>query len=184
MNAQINVQSQCAKLIWFTGLSGAGKTTLSNALHAQLALKGVLSVVLDGDIIRKTVNSDLGFSLEDRTENLRRVAEISRLFLNSNFVVIGAFISPLESDRGMIKNIVGADKYIEIYVNTPLEICEQRDVKGLYKRARKNEIKDFTGLSSLYEPPSDPDLTIDTSKMSITECVDLLMSYLWPQLTL
>ncbi len=174
---------QIPKLIWFTGLSGAGKTTLSNALKNRFVIHGFSAVVLDGDEVRKTINRDLGFSLNDRTENLRRVAEISRLFLDINIIVLGAFISPLVSDRTMIKNIVGEDNYVEIYLSTPIDICEQRDVKGLYQKARNNEISNFTGLSSVYESPKAPHLSINTAAISITECVDYIFDFLIGKIT-
>ena len=177
MNTEINQIQQLPKLIWLTGLSGAGKTTLSNGLYALLKENGFISIVLDGDDIRKTVNRDLGFTLNDRTENLRRVAEISRLFLDLNIIVIAAFISPLASDREMIKKITGKDRYTEIYVNTPLEICEQRDVKGLYKKARNSEISNFTGLSSAYEIPNQPDFMINTVDYTPEQCTDQLYQF-------
>jgi adenylyl-sulfate kinase len=184
MNMQLNHQIKKSKLIWFTGLSGAGKTTLSNALYERFKDNGYLSVVLDGDEIRNTINSDLGFTLEDRTENLRRVAEISRLFLDLNIIIIGAFISPLISDRAMIKKIVGEENYLEIYVNTPIDICEQRDVKGLYKKARNKEISNFTGLSSTYEQPLNPDFKINTADVSVEQCTDQLYQFIFNKIKL
>ena len=176
MHIQINNKIQRPKLIWFTGLSGAGKTTLSNALHERLKQNGFLSIVLDGDIVRKTINSDLGFSIEDRTENLRRVAEISRLFLDLNIIVLAAFISPLTSDREMIRKIVGDEHYLEVYVNTPLDVCEKRDVKSFYKKARNNEINNFTGISAIYEEPITPDICINTSDLTIETSIDQIYS--------
>lgn len=166
------------KLIWFTGLSGAGKTTLSKGVHNLLKRQHLYSVLLDGDEIRKTINKDLGFSHEDRTENLRRVAEISLLLLQQNLFVIGAFISPLITDREMVKNIIGDDNFIEVYVNTPLHICEQRDIKGLYKKARNNELKNFTGISSIYEAPPNPDFIINASNSSIDLSVQEVFEFL------
>lgn len=159
-------------LIWFTGLSGSGKSTLANALEFRLHQEGVKTYALDGDNIRKGINKDLTFSPEDRTENIRRIAEIANLFVDAGVVVLGAFVSPYKKDRENIASIVGNSNFVEIFVNTSLEACEKRDVKGLYKKARKGEIKDFTGVNAPYEAPSNPDLEIVTDGLSIEECVD------------
>jgi len=173
---RIGKLNQTPKLIWFTGLSGSGKSTLANALEERLFEKGLLTYILDGDHVRMGINKDLGFSKEDRKENLRRVAEIARLFLDAGFIVIAAFVSPLESDRALVKSIVGADRYFEVYVNTPLEICEKRDVKGLYLKAKSGEISNFTGISALYEPPSNPFLSVDTSDKELQLNIDYIFN--------
>lgn len=158
-------------LIWITGLSGSGKSTIANNLDIELNRQGFHTFSLDGDNIRKGINNNLGFSPEDRKENLRRVAEISKLMLNAGLVIIGAFIAPYEEDRKMIREIVGADNYFEIFVDTPLEICEERDIKGLYAKARRGEIKDFTGISAPYERPANANMVIKTENTSVEETV-------------
>ena len=165
-------------LIWFTGLSGSGKSTLANALEVKLHEENIKVFTLDGDNIRKGINKNLGFSHEDRTENIRRIAEISKLFIEAGIVTIAAFISPYLSDRENIKKIVGINDYVEIYVNTPIEVCEKRDIKGLYKKARTGEIKEFTGVSSVYEKPLNPDITIDTSKEDVNQAVNKIYNYI------
>lgn len=167
-----------AVLIWYTGLSGSGKSTLANAVETNLFSKGINTYTLDGDNIRKGINKNLGFSREDRIENLRRISEIAKLLLETGLVVNAAFISPLASDREMVRSIVGADRFIEVYVSTPLEECERRDVKGLYKKARANEILNFTGISAAYEPPVDADLKINTADQTIDCCVEKILNYL------
>jgi adenylylsulfate kinase len=161
-------------LIWFTGLSGSGKSTLANALEKKLHRDGVKTYSLDGDNIRKGINKDLSFSPEDRTENIRRIAEISSLFIDAGMVVMAAFVSPYKKDRKNIEDIVGKDNFVEIFVNTSLEECERRDVKGLYKKARKGEIKDFTGIDAPYEAPDQPDIEVKTDLMSIEESVQFI----------
>ena len=162
-------------LIWYTGLSGSGKSTLANAVENELFQKGYNSYTLDGDNIRRGINNDLGFSKDDRLENIRRVAEISKLMLDAGLIVNAAFISPLITDRKIIKDIVGVDHLLEIHVSTSLEECERRDVKGLYEKARKGLIKDFTGITSKYEPPNNPDLVIDTQDKDISVCVNEIL---------
>lgn len=159
-------------LIWFTGFSGAGKSTIANILEVRLFSLGICTYSLDGDNIRNGINKDLDFSIKDRSENIRRIAEISKLLIDSGQVVLASFISPFKKDRDNIKMIVGINNFIEVYVNTPIEICEERDVKGLYKKVRNGEIKNFTGISSPYEAPETPDITINTIEMSIEESVD------------
>lgn len=165
-------------VVWFTGLSCSGKSTLANELEKILFEKGNHTYILDGDNIRKGLNSDLHFSKEDRKENLRRIGHVANLFVDAGIICIAAFISPLSEDRELLKNIIGQEKFIEIFVDTPIEICEQRDVKGLYKKARKGEIKDFTGVNAPYEKPTNPNLIIDTSKekieMSIHKIIDII----------
>jgi adenylyl-sulfate kinase len=161
--------------IWFTGLSGAGKSTLSEKLKSVIGEK---CFVLDGDIIRKGLNSDLGFSKEDRKENIRRISEVAKLFNIAGFIVIVAFISPYEFDRDEARRIHEESglKFLEVYINTSLEVCESRDVKGLYLKARKGEIKQFTGISDPYEAPQNPELTLDTDKLSVDQCIDFIMN--------
>lgn len=161
--------------IWFTGLSGAGKSTLANLLEQKLFEKDVHTCLLDGDNIRSGLNNNLGFTEADRTENLRRVAEVAKLFVDSGNVVIAAFITPLESDRKMVRNILGSENYLEIFVDTSLEECEKRDVKGLYKRARAGEISNFTGISAPYEEPEDPDLRVSTVQESTEEILERIL---------
>jgi adenylylsulfate kinase len=165
---------QKAKVIWFTGLSGSGKTTVSSAVEKKLFEMGHFTQLLDGDIIRSGINNNLGFSEEDRTENIRRIAEVSKLIMNCGVVVLCAFISPTDEIRRMAKEIIGADDFIEIFVDTPIEVCEQRDVKGLYQKARKGLIKDFTGVNAPFEKPQDADLVIDTSVVSLEESVAMV----------
>lgn len=165
-------------LIWFTGLSGSGKSTLANLVELELHKKGFSTYILDGDNIRKGVNADLGFSAQDRKENIRRVAEISNLFLDAGIVTIAAFISPYEIDRQMVKNKVGTDNFIQIYVNTSLKECELRDVKGLYKKARAGEITNFTGISAPYEVPVNPDLEVITDGQSIETTVQIILKFI------
>lgn len=167
--------NQKAKLIWFTGLSGSGKSTLAVQLEAILFTKGYKTYLLDGDNIRAGINKDLSFTDIDRIENIRRIGEVSKLMLDSGIVVLSAFISPFQSDREQVKKIVGAENYIEVFVDTPLEVCEQRDVKGLYKKARAGEIKNFTGIDSTYEIPKNPDIIIQTHVLSVNDSLDLLL---------
>ena len=175
---------QRAKLIWFTGLSGSGKSTLAVQLEAQLYIKGYKSYLLDGDNIRTGLNKDLSFSEEGRIENIRRIGEVAKLMLDSGIVVLSAFISPFKSDREKVKEIVGKENYVEVFVNTPLEVCEQRDVKGLYRRARAGEVKNFTGIDSPYESPENPDIAIATDQIGVDEAVALLMKLIEPKIGL
>ena len=158
-------------ILWFTGLSGSGKSTLAYQLEENLFKKGVRTYVLDGDNIRTGLNKDLGFSAEDREENIRRIAEVAKLFVDAGVVVLTAFISPYRKDRAIARSLVGADEFVEIYVKCPLEICEQRDAKGLYEKARSGIIKQFTGIDDPYEEPENPEIVIETDKMSVEECV-------------
>lgn len=168
--------------IWFTGLSGAGKSTLALALEKELYREGILSQLLDGDNIRSGINNNLGFSATDRIENIRRIAEISKLFTGCGIVTLAAFISPTKAIRQMAGEIIGDDDFFEVYIRTPLEVCEQRDTKGLYAKARRGEIKDFTGITSPFEPPANPFLTIDTTQTSIREATRLLMAEFMPKI--
>lgn len=159
-------------LIWFTGLSGSGKSTIANGLEKRLYKEGFRTYSLDGDNIRTGLNMDLTFSPEDRTENIRRIAEVAKLMVDAGLITLGAFVSPYKKDRKMIENIVGKNNFVEIFINTSISECEKRDVKGLYEKARKGEIIDFTGVNAPYEPPENPDLTIVTDHLTITEAVD------------
>tara|TARA_B110000211_G_C13975857_1_gene507124 strand:- start:71 stop:661 length:591 start_codon:yes stop_codon:yes gene_type:complete len=169
-------------LIWFTGLSGSGKSTLANLVEIALHNQGLSTYILDGDNIRKGINKDLNFAPEDRTENIRRIAEISNLMLDAGVITLAAFVSPYFKDRESVKYIVGADNFIEIYVNTSLEECERRDVKGLYKKARAGEVKNMTGISAPYEAPVDPDLEVITDGHSIEESVKTILEFITKKL--
>ncbi|MGB5244264.1 MAG: adenylyl-sulfate kinase [Lutimonas sp.] len=170
-------------LVWFTGLSGSGKSTIANGLEKRLYKEGYRTYSLDGDNIRKGINKDLTFSPEDRTENIRRIAEIAKLMVDAGLITLGAFVSPYKKDREMIENIVGKNNFVEIFVNTSITECEKRDVKGLYKKARKGEIKDFTGVNAPYEPPENPDLMIVTDDLTINEAIDLAFNAIKKKLT-
>ena len=163
------------KILWLVGLSGAGKSTIGDALIERLSAEGVQAARLDGDDLRVGLNSDLGFTPENRLENLRRAAHVAKLFSQLGNLTIASFISPLRADRQKIKEVLG-EQYFEVYIKTSLETCEQRDPKGLYKRARSGELKQFTGVSAVFEAPESPDLIIDTERLTVTEAVDLLRS--------
>jgi adenylylsulfate kinase len=165
-------------VIWLTGLSGSGKSTIANSLEKALFENGIQTYSLDGDSVRGGLNKGLSFSKEDRQENLRRIAEVTKLFMDAGIVVVASFISPLKEDRDLIKSIVGKENFIEVFVNTSLEECERRDVKGLYKKARKGEIENFTGISAPYENPKNPDLEIKTEEMTIENAVNSINIYL------
>lgn len=158
-------------MLWFTGLSGSGKSTVAIALEREFHRRGLLCRILDGDNIRTGINSNLGFSADDRRENIRRIAEVAKLFVDTGIITLAAFISPTEEMRALARDIIGEEDFKEIYVSTPLEECERRDVKGLYARARKGEIKNFTGISAPFEAPQHPALSIDTSRLSLEESV-------------
>jgi adenylylsulfate kinase len=176
--------NQMPALIWFTGLSGSGKSTLAVQLEAELYAEGFKTYLLDGDNIRSGLNKDLTFTDEGRVENIRRIGEVSKLFLDAGVIVLSAFISPFHADREQVKNIVGASRYIEVFVNAPLEVCEQRDVKGLYKKARAGEVKNFTGIDSPYEVPVHPDVVINTHESSIPQSMQRLLEAVKPKITL
>ena len=167
-----------AYLLWLTGLSGSGKSTLANLVENALHKQGLSTYILDGDNIRQGINKDLSFSPEDRTENIRRIAEISNLMLDAGLITLAAFVSPYIKDRKEVQNIVGTDNFIEIFVNTSLEECERRDVKGLYKKARSGEIKNLTGISAPYEAPVNPDLEVITDGQSIEESVEFIINFI------
>ena len=170
-------------MIWFTGLSGSGKSTLAIALERELYKQGILCRILDGDNIRSGINNNLGFSEADRTENIRRIAEVSKLFVDCGIVTIAAFISPTHAIRRMASEIIGEDDFLEVYVSTPIEECERRDVKGLYAKARRGEIKEFTGISSPFEAPEHPFISIDTSRQSLADSVKILLEAVSPKIT-
>ena len=165
-------------VLWFTGLSGSGKSTVANAVAAKLYELQVRNYVLDGDNVRHGLNKDLGFSDEDRTENIRRIGEVSKLFVDSGQVVLTAFISPFQADRQLVRDLLEDQEFIEVYVKCPIEECEVRDPKGLYEKARKGLIPEFTGISSPYEEPSQAELVVETDKFSVEECVEQVINYL------
>ncbi|WP_397364198.1 adenylyl-sulfate kinase [Olleya sp. R77988] len=171
-------------LLWFTGLSGSGKSTIANVVEQELYKLGVKTYTLDGDNIRKGINKDLTFAPEDRTENIRRIAEIANLMIDSGLVVLAAFVSPYKKDRENIKNIVKGVNFVEVFINTSVEECERRDVKGLYKKARAGEIKNMTGISAPYEAPENPDIEIKTEEKTVEEAVQYILSYIKPKLNL
>ena len=175
---------QRGMMLWFTGLSGSGKSTVAIALERELHSRGLLCRILDGDNIRSGINNNLGFSAEDRVENIRRIAEVGRLFVDTGIITIAAFISPNNQLREMAAEIIGKDDYVEVVVSTPLEECEKRDVKGLYAKARRGEIKNFTGISAPFEAPEHPDITLDTSKLPVEESVKILLDYVLPKAVL
>ncbi len=169
-------------VIWFTGLSGSGKSTLANAVEQLLVAEGIHTYVLDGDNIRHGLNSNLDFSESGRHENIRRIGEVSKLFVDAGIVVLTAFISPFKSDRAMVRLLVEADEFMEVFVDCPIEICEQRDVKGLYKKARAGEIPEFTGISSPFENPEHPEITIPTSACTIEDAAKLITNHVLKQI--
>ena len=169
-------------MIWLTGLSGSGKRTIAIALEREVHKRGVLCKLLDGDNIRSGINSNLGFSEEDRKENVRRIAEVSKLFIDTGIVTLAAFISPTTEIRDLAEEIIGSDDFIEVYVSTPLAVCEVRDVKGLYAKAREGKVKNFTGISSPFEAPTHADISIDTSKLSLEESVNELLNLILPRI--
>jgi adenylylsulfate kinase len=171
---------QHAKVIWMCGLSGAGKSTIALRLERELFDRGYVVQVLDGDNLRSGLNSDLGFTDKDRAENLRRVAELSKLLVSGGIISINAFISPTDDSRKKARKIIGEHHFIEVYINAPLRICEQRDMKGLYEKARMGLIRDFTGIDSPFEPPTDADIEIRTDKLDIQESVNRLLKYILP----
>lgn len=176
--------NQRGMMLWFTGLSGSGKSTVAIALERELHSRGLLCRILDGDNIRSGINNNLGFSAEDRVENIRRIAEVGRLFVDTGIITIAAFISPNNQLREMAAEIIGKDDFVEVFVSTPLEECEKRDVKGLYAKARRGEIKNFTGISAPFEAPEHPDITLDTSKLPVEESVKILLDYMLPKAVL
>ena len=175
---RLTLLNQKPCILWFTGLSGSGKSTIANAVELELFKRGRKTYLLDGDNVRHGLNKDLGFSEQDRIENIRRIGEVAKLFVDSGLIVLTAFISPFKSDRQIARSLVKYDEFIEVFIDTPLEVCEQRDPKGLYKKARDGAIKNFTGISSPYEAPEEPQIHIKTDEHSIEECVDIVINYL------
>lgn len=171
-------------LLWFTGLSGSGKSTIANVVEKELYRIGIKTYTLDGDNIRGGINNDLSFSSDDRTENIRRIAEVANLMVDAGLVVLAAFVSPYKKDRDNIRTIVKDVNFVEIYINTSLEVCERRDVKGLYKKARAGKIKNMTGISAPYEVPSNPDIEIKTETESINDAASKIIDYIKPKLKL
>lgn len=175
---------QSSKVIWLTGLSGSGKSTIAQQLEQLLFSEGYFAQVLDGDNIRMGISNNLGFSVEDREENIRRIAEVAKLYLHSGIITLASFISPTRAIRSMARNIIGPEDFVEIFINAPIEVCEQRDVKGLYAKARRGEIKGFTGIDSPYEAPEDPALEIRTDEMSLEDSTRSIYNYLKTQISL
>lgn len=171
---------QKSKVLWCTGLSGSGKSTIAQALERKLYNEGFFAQVLDGDNIRSGINNNLGFTIEDRKENIRRIAEVSKLYINSGIICINSFISPTYEIREYAKEIIGEENFVEIYINAPIEVCENRDVKGLYKKARAGEIKSFTGIDSPYEAPQSPAFEIKTNENTVEEAVEKLYNFIIP----
>ncbi len=165
-------------ILWFTGLSGAGKSTIANAVEVELHRRGYHTYLLDGDNVRHGLNKDLGFTDEDRMENIRRIGESAKLFVDAGLVVLTAFISPFRSDRRLVRDLVEDGEFVEIFVDTPISVCEERDPKGLYKKARDGQIKNFTGIDSAYETPENPEVVIDTAAMSVADCVNKIVDFL------
>lgn len=174
--AALKKQRPC--LLWYTGLSGSGKSTVANAVDALLFERGCHSYLLDGDNVRHGLNGDLGFSDLDRIENIRRISEVGKLFIDAGVIVSTAFISPFSADRQMAKDMLEQGEFIEVYIDTPIAVCEQRDPKGLYKKARAGEIKDFTGIDSTYDVPLAPDVHIKTEQLTVTQCAEQIVDYL------
>jgi adenylylsulfate kinase len=175
---------QSSKVVWLTGLSGSGKSTIAQQLEKLLFSEGYFAQVLDGDNIRMGISNNLGFSVEDREENIRRIAEVAKLYLHSGIITLASFISPTRAIREMAQNIIGPEDFVEIYINAPLEVCEARDVKGLYAKARRGEIKGFTGIDSPYEAPEAPALEIRTDEMSLEDSTRSIYHYLKTQISL
>ncbi len=172
--------NQKGLMVWFTGLSGSGKSTVAIALERELHQRGLLCRILDGDNIRTGINNNLGFTEEDRKENIRRIAEVSKLFVNTGIITLAAFISPSNELRGMAADIIGRESFVEAFISTPLSECERRDVKGLYAKAREGKIKHFTGISAPFEAPENPTISIDTSKLTLEESVNALLELILP----
>ena len=183
-NDKETLLGQRGMMLWFTGLSGSGKSTVAIALERELHNRGLLCRILDGDNIRSGINNNLGFSAEDRVENIRRIAEVGRLFVDTGIITIAAFISPNNQLREMAAEIIGKDDFVEVFVSTPLEECERRDVKGLYAKARRGEIKNFTGISAPFEAPENPAIELDTSKLTVEQSVNKLMELILPKIKL
>ena len=178
------ILNQKALCVWMYGLSGSGKTTVAVELERKLFKKGFICQLLDADNVRTTINKDLGFSIEDRTENIRRISELNKLFIHSGMIILNCFISPTKDIRCMAKEIIGKEDFVEVFFNAPFEICQQRDPKGLYKKANSGNVKNFTGISSPFEVPENPDLEINTDILSIEECTNKIFEYILPRILL
>lgn len=174
--------NQKARVIWMTGLSGSGKTTIAKNIEMELNKRGFLTQILDGDNIRSGINNNLGFTEDDRVENIRRISEVSKLFLNCGIICLNSFISPTRDIRHMAMDIIGKENFIEVYVNAPIEVCEERDVKGLYKKARAGEIKNFTGIDAPFEAPVEPDIELKTDELSIEDSVKKALEDILPKI--
>ncbi len=170
-------------LIWFTGLSGSGKSTMANLLEAELHARGFKTYILDGDNVRRGLCKDLTFTEEDRIENIRRIGEVSRLFMDAGLIVLSSFVSPFQNDRERVRQLVGSDRFVEVFVDCPLEICEKRDVKGLYKMARRGEVNNFTGIDSPYENPTNPDIVLKTAEEDPQDLLNRLLTIVEPKIT-
>jgi bifunctional enzyme CysN/CysC len=181
MTSRAAAKSQTGRVIWLTGLSGAGKSTIANLVEKRLHALGRHTYLLDGDNVRHGLNRDLGFTEEDRVENIRRVAEVSKLMVDAGLIVLTAFISPFRSERRMAREILSDGEFIEVYVQTPLAVAESRDVKGLYKKARAGELKNFTGVDSPYEEPENPELIVDTTTLSAVDAAKRIVEWLESQ---
>ena len=175
--------NQKAVVVWMTGLSGAGKTTIASHIDKELNKKGYFTQIFDGDYIRDGLNSDLDFTIKGRTENIRRIAEVSKLFVNCGVIVFSCFVSPTKKMRDLAKSIIGAENFIEVYVNSPLAVCEERDTKGLYAKARNGEINNLTGVNAIYEAPISPDVELKTDVLTIEKTVEKLINYILPKIT-
>lgn len=180
-NERATQKRQRPCILWFTGLSGSGKSTIAGALEQKMFELGHHTYLLDGDNVRHGLNKDLGFSDSDRVENIRRIGEMSKLFADAGLIVLSAFISPFRSDRRMVRDLVEDGEFVEIHMSTPLSVCEQRDPKGLYKKARQGEIKNFTGIDSVYEAPESPEITLNTAECDVEACANTVIAYLKQQ---
>lgn len=178
MEIELNSRSNTAILVWFTGLSGAGKSTLSDQVAKELAQQGVHTQVLDGDVLRQGLCKDLGFSREDRSENIRRAGEVAKLLVENGTLTLAAFMSPMAQDREYVRQLIGAERFVEIYCKCSIEVCEARDIKGLYKRAKLGQVTQIVGWDVPYQEPENPDLAIDTGLLTIKESVERVMNYL------
>jgi len=182
IDARIKKNGHSPLLLWFTGLSGSGKSTLASAVEEELFARGFNTYILDGDNIRSGLNKDLDFSDHSRKENIRRIAEVAKLFVDASIITLTAFISPFEEERQMARQLVGTDQFVEIFVECPIEECEKRDVKGLYEKARKGLISSFTGINSPFEIPAKPDIHVRTDQMSLEECTQKVLDYILPKI--
>lgn len=178
---RIKLKQQTPVVLWFTGLSGSGKSTVANAVESKLLSLGKHSYLLDGDNVRHGLNKDLGFNDDDRVENIRRIGEVAKLFVDSGAIVLTAFISPFVADREQVRDLMAEGQFLEVFIDTPLEVCEQRDPKGLYKKARAGEIKNFTGIDSEYEVPLSPEIHVKTAGKSVEECAEFVVAQLTDQ---